>query len=110
MPEKPTVESDSREDRKDGKDEIECTRTVLDPVTGLAWLDSDQVCAICDNERHLGHAVKLHQWYAYDATRPEPDGDGFAFLGAFPERERAKEAIQQSVSALMGLDGPKVFQ
>jgi hypothetical protein len=102
VPENPTVAS--------GADEIECTRTILDTLTGLAWLDAAQVCALADNERHLGHAVRLHQWYAYDATRLDPDGDGFAFLGAFPERERAKEAIQQSVTALMGLDGPKNLQ
>lgn len=101
-PENPTVES--------GRDEIECTRTVLDPLTGLAWLDTDHVCALSDGERHLGHAVKLHQWHAYDATRPEPDGNGFTFLGAFPERGQAKEAVQQSVTALMGLDGPKSLQ
>jgi hypothetical protein len=102
VPENPTVES--------GADEIECTRTILDPLTGLAWHDADHVCALSDNERHLGHAVKLHQWHAYDATRPEPDGDGFTFLGAFPERRQAKEAVQQSVRALMGPDSPKILQ
>jgi len=101
-PEKLTVGS--------GEEQIECTHTVLDTYTGLTWLDSAQVCALADNERHLGHAVKLHQWYAYDATRLDPDGDGFAFLGAFREREGAKEAVQQSVRALMDLDSPPILQ
>jgi hypothetical protein len=91
-------------------DEFECTRTILDPCTGLAWHDSDQVCALSDNERHLGHAVKLHQWHAFDATRPDPDGYGFTFLGAFPERGLAKEAVQQSVRALMCLHSPNILQ
>jgi hypothetical protein len=53
-------------------------------VTLPKWFISDSVCALCDRERHLAHIVRQgRQWFAFDATRPGPEGLGCLFLGSF---------------------------
>ncbi|MDP9053774.1 MAG: hypothetical protein M3N93_05655 [Acidobacteriota bacterium] len=63
------------------------------------WHDSDTLCALTDSERHLGHAVRVGEyWVAYDATHFNPTSDGFRIIGTFPTLEEAKEGIVNSVS------------
>jgi hypothetical protein len=62
------------------------------------WKNASFVCALSDNERHLGHIVNLDQWHAYDATRPNKQLDGFFCVGAFDSAEEAKTAVEKSVA------------
>jgi len=63
------------------------------------WRDSPHVCALADSERHLGHAVRVAEyWVAYDAIHFNPAEDGFRVIGTFPTIEEAKAAIVNSVS------------
>ena len=65
----------------------------------LEWQDNEHVSALADGERHLGHALEVGgDWHAYDATRLSETGDGFKWLGSFPQRERAKHAIELSLT------------
>ncbi len=76
----------------------EYARTYLDVISGLVWHDSHHISALSDDERHFGHAVHMRGWHAFDATRPGLNGEGFAYLGSFPTREAAKQAVQESVN------------
>ena len=63
------------------------------------WRDSPHVCALADSERHLGHAVRVAEyWVAYDAIHFNPAEDGFRVIGTFPTLDQAKAAIVSSVS------------
>jgi hypothetical protein len=63
------------------------------------WRDSPTVCALADAERHLGHAVRVAEyWVAYDAIHFNPTHDGFRVIGTYPTIEEAKAAIVSSVS------------
>jgi len=76
----------------------------MQSVTFPQWFVSDQVCALSDPERHLAHIVRIgEQWFAFDATRPNREGTGFAFLGSFVRRMTAMEAAE---SATLQLAGP----
>ncbi len=70
-------------------------------IPGLTWQDSDQVCALADSDRHLGHLVRREisgdQWYAYDATRVDEDSQTFKCLGAFPDLVSAKRIVELAV-------------
>src|SRR5579872_669289 len=71
------------------------------PVRDLVWRISDNVCALADADRHLGHAIQLEPlapWHAYDATRLNASGDGFRYLGKFGTAADAKTAVEASVS------------
>ena len=72
----------------------------LQPSHGAPeWRDSPHVCALADAERHLGHAVRVAEyWVAYDAIHFNPAGNGFRVIGTFPTIEGAKAAIVNSVS------------
>jgi hypothetical protein len=60
------------------------------------WQTSDRVCARSDHERHLAHIVRLGgRWFAFDATRPDPEGKGFLFLGSFARRENAMDIVEE---------------
>jgi len=63
------------------------------------WRDSHNICALADSERHLGHAVRVGEyWIAYDAIHFNPANDGFRIIGTFRTIDQAKEAIESSVN------------
>jgi hypothetical protein len=64
------------------------------------WQNSEHICAFVDvdDERHLGHAVKMDQWHAYDATHCDEASAGITYLGAFERLADAKMTIETSVS------------
>jgi hypothetical protein len=63
------------------------------------WRDSYNICALADSERHLGHAVRVGEyWIAYDAIHFNPANDGFRIIGTFGTIEQAKDAIVSSVN------------
>jgi hypothetical protein len=62
------------------------------------WRISKTVCALADEERHLGHAMRIgRRWHAFDATRPNHDSNGFRLLGTFASIAAAKQAVEQSL-------------
>jgi hypothetical protein len=79
---------------------VEKARDALHPSHDAPeWRDSPHVCALADSERHLGHAVRVSEyWVAYDAIHFNPAEDGFRVIGTFPTIEEAKAAIVNSVS------------
>jgi hypothetical protein len=65
--------------------------------SGPAWRNSQQICALADGERHLGHILRIGgRWYAFDATHPNETGDGFRGLGSFASIASAREAVELS--------------
>lgn len=65
---------------------------------GMAvWRDAEDICALADNDRHLGHIVNDGKWHAFDAVHPS-DSDGFRHLGMFASANDAKAAVERSVS------------
>ncbi len=64
-----------------------------------AWRDSDSVCALVDDGRHMGHMVKAGScWLAYDATRTNESGTGFRLLGSWKEAAAAKFALEEALA------------
>jgi hypothetical protein len=62
-----------------------------------AWRNSQQICALADGERHLGHILQVGgRWYAFDATHFNETEDGFRGLGSFASAESAREAVELS--------------
>jgi hypothetical protein len=61
-----------------------------------AWRDSEYICAVADEDRHLGHAVQTEKWHAYDATKLNAESNGFKYLGEFDTAVEAKEAVERS--------------
>jgi hypothetical protein len=62
-----------------------------------AWRNSESICALADGERHLGHVLKIgERWYAFDATHPNEESNGFRQLGSFASIASAKEAVELS--------------
>jgi len=60
-----------------------------------AWRNSNEICALADGERHLGHILKIgERWYAFDGTRLDEESGGFRRLGSFPTVESAKGAVE----------------
>ena len=73
----------------------------LNPAAKFAWRTSAHICALSDDERHVGHIVKIGgRWHAYDAMHSNETGDGFLSLGTFVTVESAKDAVEQSYSRL----------
>jgi len=73
--------------------------------TRLAWLrtatwrDSPSVCALADDQRHLGHILKAgDNWLAFDATHPDVSGTGFRFLGSWLTPALAKCAVEAATA------------
>lgn len=65
--------------------------------SGLAWQESDDVCALADADRHLGHVIRAGQlWIAYDAMHLNPSGNGFRVIGTFASVGAAKQAIEDN--------------
>ena len=55
----------------------------------------EYVCALADSERHLGHIFKVESlWVAFDGTRLAENGVGFRIIGAFPDVDSAKTAVE----------------
>jgi len=64
-------------------------------ATPPKWFVSDNVCALCDDDRHLAHVVRQgSQWFLFDATRPNPAGYGCLFLGSFARPLTAMELAE----------------
>jgi hypothetical protein len=63
------------------------------------WRNARHICALADEERHLGHVVMTDQWHAYDAVHPNETATGFTYLGAFVSRSEAKDAVEAAVTA-----------
>ena len=61
------------------------------------WLDSELVCALADDYRHLGHLIRRKEWHAYDATQAGEKPEDFRFLGAFADLASAKQAVELAV-------------
>ena len=69
-----------------------------------AWRNSNSTCALADGERHLGHTLKIAgRWHAFDATHPDPESNGFRFLGSFASVASAKEAVEHSTTSGVGV-------
>jgi hypothetical protein len=59
------------------------------------WRDSDSVCGLSDQERHLGHILKIDgRWHAFDGTHFNGESNGFRSLGSFASLTTAKEAVE----------------
>jgi hypothetical protein len=67
------------------------------------WRDSNNVCALSDGDRHLGHVVlKAREWNAFDATHLDDKRNGFRYLGTFTSLNHAKAAVDNSVGSGYG--------
>jgi hypothetical protein len=83
------------------------------------WHDSAWVCALADDERHLGHivkddgakedGVKEGGWVAFDATHPGETGQGIRHLGTFSSVVAAKQAVERSVAVHNPMRAPRTF-
>jgi hypothetical protein len=62
------------------------------------WRHSQHICALSDNDRHLGHIVKTRDWHAYDATRRDETSGGFKYLGEFGDVATAMLAVEDAVA------------
>jgi hypothetical protein len=70
-----------------------------DKTQGLVWHVSEQLCALRDDERHLGHLTKNgNHWEAYDSTHLNPQNNGFRFLGTFTSIDAAKAAVEEATA------------
>jgi hypothetical protein len=64
------------------------------------WCDSNNVCALSDGDRHLGHVVlTARKWNAFDATHLDDKRKGFRYLGTFTSLNHAKAAVENSVAS-----------
>jgi|SRR5579863_2807307 len=73
------------------------------------WRDSDYICALAGDHRHLGHVVQadtLGVWHAYDATKLNAAGNGFKYAGQFDTLADAKAAVENSIA----YQRPSVFR
>jgi hypothetical protein len=62
------------------------------------WYVSENVCALCDPERHLAHVVRLRgQWFVFDATHASIPKMGCLFVGSFARRQTAMQAAESEV-------------
>jgi len=67
------------------------------------WKDSAEVCALADEERHLGHIIRIGAgWHAFDATHMNDEGNGFRSLGTFAGISAAKAAVENVRSEKAG--------
>lgn len=59
------------------------------------WRESETLCALANEERHLGHVVQTGQrWMAFDGTHMNAENNGFLPLGAFATLAGAKAAVE----------------
>src|ERR1017187_473673 len=71
----------------------------LTAAGGWTWRVLQYLCALQDDERHLGHVVKTDKWHAYDATHLNAQEDGIRYLGDFSDLTAAKAAVEASVAS-----------
>jgi len=63
------------------------------------WTDSDSVCCLADDERHLGHIVRADDgWLAFDATHLNDTGTSFRCLGCCATITQAKYAVEGAIT------------
>jgi hypothetical protein len=62
-----------------------------------AWRDADDICALADQDRHLGHIVRHGRWHAFDGTHLNSERDGFRQVGIFESVKEAKAAVERSL-------------
>jgi hypothetical protein len=65
-------------------------------TTMPAWRDGENICALADGDRHLGHVVYTGEWEAFDGIHPNETGNGFRSLGVFPAVATAKAAVERA--------------
>ncbi len=67
----------------------------MQPVTLAKWFISDNICALCDSERHLAHVVRVRGlWLVFDATHLSGDESGCNLLGTFARKLTAMDAAE----------------
>lgn len=67
-------------------------------VTLAQWFVADNLCALCDSERHLAHVVKVRGlWLVFDATQLSGDESGCNLLGTFARKLTAMEAAESEL-------------
>ncbi len=60
-----------------------------------SWRMSENVCALADSERHLGHIQRFGtEWLACDGTHLSESGCGFRVLGSYPDIHSAMNAVE----------------
>lgn len=72
-----------------------------DQIAGIgmpAWRDGEDLCALADGDRHLGHVINDGEWHAFDAVHPDHASHGFRHLGTFMTVRDAKDAVERAVS------------
>jgi len=63
------------------------------------WRDSPSVCALADEQRHLGHIVRAGKfWLAFDGTHCDVAGGGFRLLGSWTNTALAKRAVEMAIA------------
>jgi len=68
------------------------------PFNAAIWRDSPAICALADDDRHLGHIVRAgNHWLAFDATHFDGE-DGFRLLGSWLSVALAKGAVELSIA------------
>jgi hypothetical protein len=73
-----------------------------DVAMTLSWRYSDEICALSDGERHVGHMVKIGgRWHAFDAMHSNDTRDGFRSLGNYTSMDSAKNAVEQCYRPLL---------
>jgi hypothetical protein len=87
-------------DLRTGYDCVMKTRTLYPRLIGdPVWRDSEHICALADDDRHLGHVINnMDGWHACDGTKLDSNGTGFKYLGRFDRAVEAKHAVDLSVS------------
>ena len=75
---------------------FETAPPVSEPIA--IWYDSATVCALADEERHLGHVLRSGDvWAAYDGTHADEKLGGFLQLGTFSSVTGAKLALEKAL-------------
>ena len=72
-----------------------------DRIAGIgmpAWRDGEDLCALADGDRHLGHVVNEGEWQAFDAIHPGHASHGFRHIGTFATLDAAKAAVERAIS------------
>ena len=70
----------------------------MENCTLARWSVSEHGCALNDSERHLAHVLQIQGlWYAFNATRMNPDNTGFLQIGSFARMSTAMEAVESDL-------------
>src|SRR5690349_25096600 len=81
------------------------TQNSAPPASGLpVWRDSQHICAVSDDERHLGYTIWSGRWHSYDATKLNDEGNGFKYLGPFDTAAEGKRAVELSIAGALRSD------